>query len=357
MIARYIYTDCASDGPYAKGTGYKFKSVVFPFGQGSLEAVKELLPKNSLAEGYELPDVPDSMTSTDFANLPKSWAYAKTSSGTYSFQRMSTNGKSYGRPNKFFEGFTFTQEEFSTLTQKSSEQTKPMRLRPVDFVRSNGWLNPRGELELEQANLDDSFYRIDDSFKERLKDALAEVRRLPNLQGKLAGFAEALIGGTATALPTELKPQFFAIVSVFTRLIPAEFAMQVGFSDVWACPRSRDLADGRNPHIILSNQETAQGALAKIWGEFAAEAMNSGIIGKLIKRLDDISSEQLIFNADNREEALAALPLAVLLSDPADLEGKTDLATKAKELLKRLDAPASNSEKIEQLLANLGGAE
>jgi hypothetical protein len=384
MIARFIYTDCESNGPFSSGVGKKFKSVVFPAAfaasSASIESLKDRLPRNSLSEGYQLPNVPNSMTMAEFDALPKSWAFAQITEDTFAFERIGTAGQCYGRNNRFDEGFVISPNAWSELTAKFAPVTKPLQLRPADFVHSTGWLSPRGEGELEPTVLDDGFYELGPSFREQLKSDLALVKRLPNLEALTKAFAQSQLTGEAAFVPKTHAKEFFAIVAVLTRLTAPTFAWQTGFSDVWVEPRTATLTVGANPHFLLSdNRQPQLSNLASMWGTLATEVFASGMPGKLMAKLDDLATNTFTFNPTSREQGLSVLPLAIMLSDAADLAGKEQLVNLAANLLELIELPhgwvgdaqaktldnaagavyrsTSFSESIESKLTNIGGAE
>lgn len=383
MIARFIYTDCESNGPFSSGVGKKFKSVVFPSAfaasSTSIESLKDRLPRNSLSEGYELPNVPNSMTMAEFDAMPKSWAFAQITEDTFAFERIGTAGQCYGRNNRFDEGFVMSPDAWTELTKKFASVTKPLQLRPADFVHSTGWLSPRGEGELEPTILDDGFYELEPNFREQLKSDLALVKRLPNLEALTKAFAQSQLTGEAAFVPKAQAKDFFAIVAVLTRLTAPTFAWQTGFSDVWVTPRTATLTVGANPHFLLSdNRQPQLSSLASMWGTLAAEVFASGMPGKLMSKMDDLATNTFTFDPTNREQGLSVLPLAILLSDAADLAGKDNLVNQAITLLDFIEPPrgwvgdaqsqtldnaagavyrtTSNSESIEAKLTNIGGS-
>ena len=384
MIARFIYTDCESNGPFSSGVGKKFKSVVFPAAfatsSTSIESLKDRLPRNSLSEGYQLPNVPNSMTMAEFDSLPKSWAFAQITEDTFAFERIGTAGQCYGRNNRFDEGFVMSPDAWAELTAKFAPVTKPLQLRPADFVHSTGWLSPRGEGELEPTVLDDGFYELEPNFREQLKSDLALVKRLPNLTALTKAFAQSQLTGEAAFVPKAQAKDFFAIVAVLTRLTAPVFAWQTGFSDVWVEPRTATLTVGANPHFLLSDsRQPALRNIANDWGTLAAEVFSSGMPGKLMSKMDHLATNTFTFNPTSREQGLSLLPLAILLSDAADLAGKENLVNQAATLLESIELPqgwvgdaqaktldnaagavyrsTSFSESIESKLTNIGGAE
>ncbi len=382
MIARFIYTDCRSDGPYTTGVAKKYKSVVIPgafaAGAPSIASLADRLPKNSLTMGYQIEPTLDSITTAEFKALPKSWAFAQIGEDTFGFVRVATAGKCYGRDNRFDEGFVFSWDSWPEIVEAMRPVTKKLNVRPVDFVHSAGWLNPRGELELEAAILDSGFYQLDANFREQLRLDLGAVKGLNNLKSLLTGFAHSQLTGGPAFVPKGQKQNFFAIVSVFTRLTALDFAWQTGFSDIWSAPRSRELADGHNPHFLLGEQTgTLPTSLAVAWANLATEAFSSGIIGKLVQKIDELCTECFSFDRNNREQGLSVLPLAVLLTDKADLVGRENLARLAADFIEQVALPESwktgaqektldsaanavyrgalNSESIESKLTNIGG--
>lgn len=382
MIARFIYTDCRSDGPFTKGAAKKYKSVQFPAAftgrDVGISEIADRLPKNSLTMGYQIVPIPDSMTTAEFDALPKSWAFSQIGADTFGLVRVATAGKCYGRDNRFDEGFIFSSDFWQEIVETMRPVTRRLNARPVDFVHSTGWLNPRGEVELEAATLDSGFYQFEANFREQLRNDLSLVKGLSGLNLLLAGFAQSQLVGGPAFLPIRERANFFSIVSVFTRLTALDFAWQTGFSDIWTAPRNLELADGHNPHFLLGEgSPTAPGALAISWANLAAEAFSSGIIGKLIQRIDEYCTDTFVFNSAKREQGLALLPLAVLLSNKADLAGRENLAKQAAEFIELAALPenwrpgamettldnasdavyrgALNSESIESLLTNIGG--
>lgn len=340
MIARFIYTDCETKGPFSSGVGKKFKSVVVPTGWPSLETLddlKERLPRNSLSEGYQQPNVPNSMTMAEFDALPKSWAFAQITDDTFAFERISTSGQCYGRNNRFDEGFIFDINTWSDLVARFAEETKPLQLRPIDFVQSTGWLNPRGEAELEAAELDEGFYEIAPTFREQLKADLAAVRGLEGLKSLLASFATAQLERSNVQVSKTQANEFFAIISILTRLTAPVYAWQIGFSDVWEQPRSKDLVDGSNPHFVLGPEESNPSALANQWAELALEVFTQGFPGKALAKIDELS-QSLKLQRSGFSQGLALLPIAVI---ELSKEGtaSSELEQLARDFLQSLNQP------------------
>ena len=338
MIARFIYTDCESNGPFSSGVGKKFKSISFPSAWTSvetLESIKDRLPRNSLSEGYQQPNVPNQLTMAEFDALPKSWAFAQITQDTFAFERISTSGQCYGRNNRFDEGFIFGADTWSDLVAKFAEDTRPLQLRPVDFVRSTGWLSPRGEAELEAAELDEGFYEISPAFREQLKSDLATVRSLENLKYLLTSFAAAQLELSSVQIPRILAQDFFAIISILTRLTAPIFAWQIGFSDVWEHPRSNNLIDGSNPHFVLGYEDSNSTALANLWAELALEVFTQGFPGKVISKIDE-ASQSLQFQHNNFSQGLALVPIAIIELGKEGI-GDSQLSRRAKEVLQSLN--------------------
>jgi hypothetical protein len=319
------------------------------------------------------------MTMAEFDALPKSWAFAQITEDTFAFERIGTAGQCYGRNNRFDEGFIISPTAWAELTAKFAPVTKPLQLRPADFVYSTGWLSPRGEGELEQAALDGGFYELEPNFREQLKSDLARVKRLPNLESLTKAFAQSQITGEAAFVPKAQAADFFAIVAVLTRLTAPVFAWQTGFSDVWVEPRTATLTVGANPHFLLSDKrQPALNNIATDWGNLATEVFASGMPGKLMAKLDDLATNTFTFHPASREQGLSVLPLAIMLSDAADLAGKEQLVNLAANLLELIELPhgwvgdaqsntldnaagavyrtTSYSESIESKLTNIGGA-
>jgi hypothetical protein len=362
MIARFIYTDCETNGPFSSGVGKKFKSVVVPSDfvatSPAIGALKDRLPRNSLSEGYQLPNIPNSMTMAEFDALPKSWAFAQITEDTFALERIGTAGQCYGRNNRFDEGFIMSPDAWAELTAKFTPATKPLHLRPADFVHSTGWLNPRGEGELETAELDSGFYELKPDFREQLKSDLALVKRLPNLEALTKAFAQSQLTGEAAFVPKAQAKDFFAIVAVLTRLTPPVYAWQTGFSDVWVEPRTATLTVGANPHFLLSDKRQPMlSGLAATWGNLAAEVFASGMPGKLMAKLDDLATNTFTFHPTSREQGLSLLPLAIMLSDATDLAGKETLVNLAANLLELIELPDGwVGDAQEKTLDNAAGA-
>ena len=382
LIARFIYTDCEASGPFTVGVGKKFKSVAFPQGLGaaaSVESLRDRLPKNSLTDGFVLPKIPDSMTMAEFDALPKSWAFAQIGPDTFAFERIATAGKCYGRDNRIDEGFIFDSASWPAIASRFAQATKPVQLRPADFVHSTGWLHVRGTDELEAATLDDGFYELEPNFREQLKSDIALVKRLPNLATLTRAFAHAQLNGEAIFVPKSQSADFFSIVGVLTRLTAPTFAWQTGFSDVWVKPRDKGYADGNNPHFLISDDhQPMPSALATAWGNLATEVFASGVPGKLMAKLDDLATNVFAVNPAKREQGLSLLPLAILLTDSSELAGKEHLIQLAADLIEHIELPQGwlgdaqsrtldnaqnavyrntlNSESIEAKLTNIGGA-
>ena len=320
------------------------------------------------------------MTMAEFGALPKSWAYSQINENTFGFERISTAGQCHGRDNRFDEGFVVSLDAWAELTNKFAPITKPLQLRPADFVHSTGWLNPRGDDELEISALDDGFYEFQPNFREQLRSELAQVKRLPNLTSLTKAFAQSQLTGEAVFVPRSQAKEFFAIVAVLTRLTAPVYAWQTGFSDVWADKIPEGLEKISNPHFLLSdNRQVTTSQLVTDWGTLATEVFSSGMPGKFMSKMDHLATNTFTFNPASREQGLSLLPLAILLSDAADLAGKENLVTQAANLLESIELPkgwvgdaqaktldnaagavyrsTSFSESIEEKLTNIGGAE
>jgi hypothetical protein len=130
--------------------------------------------------------------------------------------------------------------------------------------------------------------------------------------------------------------------------------------------------------LLSDKRQPALNNIATDWGNLATEVFASGMPGKLMAKLDDLATNTFTFNPASREQGLSVLPLAIMLSDSADLAGKEQLVNLAANLLELIELPhgwvgdaqsntldnaagavyrtTSYSESIESKLTNIGGA-
>lgn len=337
MIASFIYTQCASPGPFKSQAGYKIKSAHLITSEGATHSAQnapEAEPLLNQAIGslpqYTAPEIGPFTTELEFRALPRKWVYLpvrdkadadSTLPSQFVFARMFTSGESNGRPNNIFhQGFVRKNDQNSVhALQKLAEDLSQLpHVTPADFATWQDWLNPRGDVELETAQLEDDNPPIPGMTRvewnraiERLFDGDEDltIANLRNVEQELLQIfpGVALIG-------SERDDEFLQWVSVVTHLIPAEGAWKTPFVSEGKIPKRREEKEyfgfrGVKPAAALGAK-----AVDDIgWAQLVKHVVEAGL---LIKIEDRIHALGLNAAATLRGRAkLAELPLAVATLD------------------------------------------
>lgn len=313
MFVGFIYTECQSPGPFKQESGFKFKSVV-DFKLSDQEADKRDIETtlNSVTAAflpYKAPSIDVFMKPEDFRNLDKQWSYQRLSSGKYAFVRQFTSGVSNGRPdNPFHQGFVVDTSEIGLLIKQSTDISEVSFPRPVDFHSWNDWLTPRGDVEVENTQIEANnppFPEQNDASRFREIETLVEAQ--PVISAQILGdFEDALRSGENLTVAARSTAEFLTWVSFLTHLIPLPAAWKVPFTSY---PGRETLETSAGAIAIYLGDQKARQQSGSPWVELAKTVVDYGLQAEIDELIGEISL-CLAFPGNAASENLVVLPLA-----------------------------------------------
>jgi hypothetical protein len=237
MFASFIYTECVSAGPFKRESGFKFKSVMeFPLTGEAVTSTKLEARLNQASAAflpYKAPTIDPFMKPEEFEALDKQWSLQELSPGSFMFTRLFTSGVSNGRPdNPFHQGFIFDTVDVFEILDSTSQMSGLANSRPADFVRWHDWSNPRGDDELEAAELEEDnppMPAVDSTEWALIAERLFEFDVDESLQ-ITSGFASAIFEGRNFGIDTGDLDEYLDWVSLLTHLVPAQTGWSTQFT-------------------------------------------------------------------------------------------------------------------------------
>jgi hypothetical protein len=223
--------------------------------------------------------------------------------------------------------------------------------RPVDFYDWADWLNPKGDAELEDSELeqdnpplpgtDNSSWKlsVEKLFKEQSQQVLA----------LFSEFEAALRESRTCKVPSTCAEDFLTKVSLLTHLIPLIPSWRMEYS-------TGQLSSGQATSLQMVGPDEDDAPVPSPWAQLAFDLLANDQIHNVDRSIGQLTSV-LTFAEDKPSSWLAALPLAVALSPVQTLEsglaGK--LANSADAILAGLPVPVSwtNAAASEMLLDSL----
>lgn len=308
-------------------SGFKFKSISSSLDTAEIgsEAVRSLFDRVAAAlPPYVPPKIDPFMTAEQFQALPKTWVYRYLGKGdgsedrAFTFLRLFTSGVSNGRPdNPFLQGFVFSnaKDVLRYVYVELPEKWGFRNLRPADLRGWAGWLDPRGDAELESAEIapidSHGLVRSYENWLESVEDLfeLAPAEALYNL----SGYANAVATKTDFYLCASNESSFLEWVSILTHLIPSRSGWQVQFTSGHSCEvLATNLVGVR---LARADQPSTSESMSSPWANLAIFCVRNGLLQLVDSKIADLSLLELVnhdLNAMARlgydETRLATLP-------------------------------------------------
>jgi hypothetical protein len=406
MIFEFTYTECTSPGPFKKQTGFKVKSArIYRINddstsiradlfrsfdtedkdgnliQGTLDEVvahmSELDAATTHLGGFSAPLIGPFSSPEEFAGIPKGFIYDLVQLPERKFAwllaRLSTSGPANGRPgNPFHQGILITSGDSKFgLKIHATQYSKLDSPRPIDFFTWTGWLNPRGDIQVDASNLRSSNLPYPEISAEEISVEHSEfVTRHGDFAIEVFKNVErSFLNSSPVALPGDNSEEFRSWVSVVSHLIPASAAWFCGFGSTWTQPSTSV------QNIKLPNKETTLNFPQFYWSkqiplDIDGDTSWAFIASKLFEYELDMVVHDSINQIDKAfswsaidgamSYALIPLPLAILGLTPEDFGDDGDLvATECSDLLRKIDWPTyrGDSRALEDLLESLRAPE
>lgn len=354
MFAAFIYTECISPGPFKSESGFKFKSVQELALAESSPSSSSLEQRMNIASSaflpYKAPAIDSFMTPDEFLALEKQWSLQEVGPGNFMFSRLFTSGVSNGRPdNPFHQGFIYDFSDVESMVSSTRELTGLNFARPADFASWAEWHNPRGDAELEAAELEEHnppMPSIDSADWNRAAERIFETDIDEALQ-ITSGFEEAMREGSNLGINTGGVQELLDWVSFLTHLVPLNSGWSLQFSSNDAGKHFAKVPPRTS--IFRADSHIARKSVTD-WANLVRVVVESGIYSDVETMIGELSSA-LIFNPNNGLQGLSALPLACCFIDQ-DLMDPDDLAAMAvlvSSLLNELVPPSHwQSERLAQ---------
>ncbi len=345
MFAPFIYTECISAGPFKRESGFKFKSVEEVELSGELTPVPLLEQRMNMASAaflpYKAPAIDSFMKPEEFVALEKQWSVQELSPGAFMFARLFTSGVSNGRPdNPFHQGFVFDFSDIAAIVTSTGELSGLSYARPADFAGWADWLNPRGDAELEAAELEPHnppLPSFDSSVWSRMAEQIFEFDEDDALQ-VLSGFEAAMLEGGNLGIDAGTVDDLLNWVSFLTHLIPVHAGWTMQFTSNEA---AKHFAKMPARTSIFRSESYVPRIDVSEWALLVKLIIEAGIYSEIESKIGELSMA-LVFDPNNGSQSLAILPLACCfldknLLDPSDLDRMNGLVT---GLLSQLAAPS-----------------
>ena len=381
MIFEFTYTECTSPGPFKKETGFKVKSariyklaadqdnadgsIVEAFDtedeDGNLiqETLNEVIQNNSRLDaatthlgGFEAPYIGPFSTPEEFASIQKGFIYdlVRFPEGglAWILARLSTSGPANGRPgNPFHQGILIMNKPAKvTLLNHSTANSELEYPRPIDILTWSGWLNPRGDVQVDASNLRSS----DLPFPEISAESMSVQHSMfVAEQGELAldvfsNVARAFMRGLPVALPGKDTEEFRTWVSVVSHLIPPSVSWFCGFGSTWRNPVPTFKELGL-PQFYWNKQFAQEDIEVESWAYLVSKVFEYDLD---LLAYDSINQVDMAFrwtNEDHVSYALVPLALGVLGLSAEDFgEDSKDIAVECATILLRAEWPKRRGE-------------
>jgi len=380
MIFEFTYTECTSPGPFKKETGFKVKSarVYEPAGLDASdnsfftafdaqdeegnpiqETLNRVIQNNSKLDaatthlgGFEAPPIGPFSTPEEFASIQKGFIYdvVRFPEGglAWLLARLSTSGPANGRPgNPFHQGILIMDRHAKVaLLNHATTNSELEYPRPIDILTWSGWLNPRGDVQVDSSNLRSSDLPFPEISAEEMS---VQHSKFVSEQGELAldvfsDAARAFMRGLPVSLPGKDTEEFRTWVSVISHLIPPSVSWFCGFGSTWRKP-VLTIKELGLPQLYWDKQFTQEGREVESWAYLASKVFEYDLD---LLAYDSVNQVDMAFgwtNQDHLSYALVPLALGILgltVDDFGD-EG-ADIAVECATVLLRTEWPKHRGE-------------
>lgn len=393
MIFEFTYTECKSPGPFKKQTGFKVKSarvyklaadptnspaklynsfdIEDEYGNPIQETLNEVMSRMSEIDaatthlgGFSAPLVGPFSSPEEFAQIPKGFIFdlVQLPEGKFAWllARLSTSGPANGRPgNPFHQGILIVSGTAKKGLQHHAIQFSELDPpRPIDFFSWTGWLNPRGDAQVDASNLRSSELPIPELTAEEISIEHSQFisHNRDFAIDVLKNVERALVNSLPVALPGDDTEEFRTWVSVVSHLIPSSVAWFSGFGSTWTQPStSMQSIKLPNSDILLDfpqfywSKQVPTGIDGDTgWAYLASKVFDyelDMVVYDLIDQVDKAFSWSAI--GGNASYALVPLPLAILSLTAEDFghEGP-EVAAECAQLLQRIRWPLNRGDSL-----------
>lgn len=309
----FSYTECEAAGPFQQKPGFKIKSVSSLPGFAPPVDLEKLLNVTIASfPNFEPPKVDSYASRSDFEKLPKLWTFQRVADGHMAFIRLATSGTKMGRPgNPFHQAFVVKYQELRELFEAAESMMGLKNLTPADLYFWS-WPSPRGDLEVETESYEQAELPVPRMSELDLSDLWDEGLNSESASEAISQFeAKWLSGVTQVAYTTE--KDFFSLLSFLLRLIPLQYSWAYPFGNFLRRSESRVAEQISNGGIFLSAEPLEEKSeMSVFWADLVDLVVENGIQLDVIRGVQDLS-ELFDFSVQNQRQALAFLPLALLL--------------------------------------------
>lgn len=389
MIFEFTYTECTSPGPFKKETGFKVKSarvykVSGELGSPDLEAfdveddrgvvdqdtLGEIIANSSKIEaatthlgGYNAPPIGPFSSPEEFASITKGFIYTlvRFPEGKWAWllARLSTSGPANGRPgNPFHQGIlVLDKASKAALIRHAVHNSRLEDPRPIDLLTWNGWLNPRGDVQVDSSNLRSSDLPHPVNSAE---DMSLEHSHHIAYQGEAAldvfsAAARSFMRGMPVPVPGVDSEEFRRWVSVLSHLIPSSVSWFCGFGSTWRGP-APTLQEVGLPQFYWTNERVPEDQDVEAWAYLASKTFEYDLDLLVYDRINQVDKSFNWTREEHMSYALMPLPLS-LLGLPAEDFGDEgpEIAEESARLLLRTQWPRyrGDSKAFEELWESL----
>lgn len=345
MFAAFIYTECISAGPFKRESGFKFKSVEEVELSGETTPVPLLEQRMNMASAaflpYKAPAIDSFMKPEEFVALEKQWSVQELSPGAFMFARLFTSGVSNGRPdNPFHQGFVYDFSDIADIVTSTGQLSGLAFARPADFAGWADWQNPRGDAELEAAELEPHnppLPAFDSSAWSRMAEQIFEFDEDDALQ-VLSGFEAEMREGGNLGIDAGTVDDFLNWVSFLTHLIPVHAGWTMQFTSTESAKHFGKMP----PRTSIYRSDSYMTRIdVSEWALLVKLIIEAGIYSEIESKIGELSMA-LVFDPNSGRQSLAILPLACCfldqnLLDPSDLARMNGLVT---SLMSQLASPS-----------------
>lgn len=366
MFAAFIYTECISAGPFKSESGFKFKSVqeaeIYDEATPSAQLEQRMNTASAAFLPYKAPTIDSFMKPEEFLALDKQWSVQEIGPGNFMFTRLFTSGVSNGRPdNPFHQGFVYDFADIDLIVASTGEMSGLTYARPADFRSWTDWQNPRGDADLEAAELEPHnppMPAIDSTTWARNAERTFEFDADESMQ-VLSGFEIAMRAGVNFGIDSGTVEEYLEWVSLLTHLIPLKTGWTTQFTTIES---AKHFARIPAKTAIYRSESYVPRVDVTEWANLTKLVIEAGVFAEIDALIGQLSTA-LVFDPNSGSQALAALPLACCLIDQEQMD-PTDLAVMVglvAQLLQQLEAPthwqsAAASEGIFSQLEKQGAA-
>lgn len=381
MIFEFTYTECTSAGPFKKETGYKVKSAriyklstTSPEQDDSIftafdsenseggtvqETLDELVEHQSKLDtatthlsGFNAPPIGPFSTPEEFAAIPKGFIYdlVRLPDGKLAWllARLSTSGPAYGRPgNPFHQGILIMNRSAKAgLLRHANQHSELHSPRPIDMLTWAGWLNPRGDVQVDASHLRASNLPFPEISPEEMSVLHGQFvsERFEKALDVFSGVSRSFMRGSPVPIPGQDSEEFRDWVSVVSQLIPSSVSWFCGFGSTWKSP-AQTLEGVGLPQFYWSNSQPQESSDVESWAFAASKVFEHDLDLLVYDSINQIDQAFSWTREDHTSYALIPLALAVLGLSVGDLgEDEMEVANECASLLQRVQWPMYRGE-------------